>query len=422
MGRKFGFSFSAKRALGISAAKARISRKVGIPLTRAGRQRKFGKAAGCCVPLALCAGTVASLIAVATFPVAASADPPAAPPASPSPAQQPAPPAQTDFSVNFGDGQIGPVLVEGITGKRLAEGPYVRIFLRINNTTATTKLSYKTWRGDLADLDTAPAVLKDEFGNVYRRINFGIGERPFGSSADDESIYPGKFCIDALVFEPPIDAASKLTLYLPRAALGHRGVIEVPLVRDGNKLVMKKAPAPPTPPPPPKPPPRAYDGNPISPGETVRAGAVTIRVGTPRSGKATLVDGKTERKSNFTALMIPVTFTNAGAVDAKPIAFASPVFNEDSEPKPGFATLTSDSGRSFRAKRVQKAWWVKGTDSTIASLAPGKSTTVVFLFEPAAGASSNGALTLRVPLACVSDVGDVQLRFTPTQVEPAESD
>jgi hypothetical protein len=35
--------FSWKRALGISAAKARLSRRIGIPLTRSGRQRKLGK-------------------------------------------------------------------------------------------------------------------------------------------------------------------------------------------------------------------------------------------------------------------------------------------------------------------------------------------------------------------------------------------
>ncbi|MEO6786805.1 MAG: hypothetical protein ABI318_11790 [Chthoniobacteraceae bacterium] len=43
MGKKFGFSFSWKRALGISAAKGRLSRKIGIPLTRSGRERKFGR-------------------------------------------------------------------------------------------------------------------------------------------------------------------------------------------------------------------------------------------------------------------------------------------------------------------------------------------------------------------------------------------
>jgi len=39
--------FSWKRFLGISAAKARLSRQIGIPLTRSGRQRKFGAQMGC---------------------------------------------------------------------------------------------------------------------------------------------------------------------------------------------------------------------------------------------------------------------------------------------------------------------------------------------------------------------------------------
>lgn len=37
---KGGFSW--KRFVGISAAKSRISRKIGIPLTHSGRQRKLG--------------------------------------------------------------------------------------------------------------------------------------------------------------------------------------------------------------------------------------------------------------------------------------------------------------------------------------------------------------------------------------------
>jgi hypothetical protein len=48
--RKYGFSFSWKRAIGLSAAKARLSRKIGIPLTRSGRQRKIGRMVGCLLP------------------------------------------------------------------------------------------------------------------------------------------------------------------------------------------------------------------------------------------------------------------------------------------------------------------------------------------------------------------------------------
>jgi hypothetical protein len=55
MGRKKGIpglSFSWKRASGLSSAKSKLSRDLGVPLTKAGRQRKVGKAMGCCVPAA----------------------------------------------------------------------------------------------------------------------------------------------------------------------------------------------------------------------------------------------------------------------------------------------------------------------------------------------------------------------------------
>lgn len=39
---KFGFSFSLKRAVGITAAKQKISKKTGIPTTKQGLERKVG--------------------------------------------------------------------------------------------------------------------------------------------------------------------------------------------------------------------------------------------------------------------------------------------------------------------------------------------------------------------------------------------
>jgi len=39
---KYGFSFSWKRALGISSAKQRFARQTGIPTTKGGLQRKIG--------------------------------------------------------------------------------------------------------------------------------------------------------------------------------------------------------------------------------------------------------------------------------------------------------------------------------------------------------------------------------------------
>jgi len=65
MGRKFGFSFSWRRALGISSAKGKISRAIGIPLTRQGRQRKAGRAMGCLVPIAAFLGAGAGVCGAA---------------------------------------------------------------------------------------------------------------------------------------------------------------------------------------------------------------------------------------------------------------------------------------------------------------------------------------------------------------------
>jgi hypothetical protein len=40
---KYGFSFSWKRALGISAVKQRFARQTGVPTTQSGLERKVGR-------------------------------------------------------------------------------------------------------------------------------------------------------------------------------------------------------------------------------------------------------------------------------------------------------------------------------------------------------------------------------------------
>lgn len=57
-----GLSFSWRRALGISQAQARLSRQIGVPLSRSGRQRKAGRMAGCCIPLVIGAGVIKVLL------------------------------------------------------------------------------------------------------------------------------------------------------------------------------------------------------------------------------------------------------------------------------------------------------------------------------------------------------------------------
>ena len=60
-----GVSFSWKRALGITRAKQKFARKTGIPTSKAGLQRKVGKAVmggGCVMYIVAGAVLVASII------------------------------------------------------------------------------------------------------------------------------------------------------------------------------------------------------------------------------------------------------------------------------------------------------------------------------------------------------------------------
>lgn len=63
-----GLSFSWKRAIGISSEKAKLSREIGVPLTRSGRQRKIGRATGCIFPaIAIVAGLIFAGVEVSHF-------------------------------------------------------------------------------------------------------------------------------------------------------------------------------------------------------------------------------------------------------------------------------------------------------------------------------------------------------------------
>lgn len=53
-----GLSFSWKRATGLSQAQSRLSRQIGIPLSRSGRQRKAGRSMGCSVLLLMAGAAV----------------------------------------------------------------------------------------------------------------------------------------------------------------------------------------------------------------------------------------------------------------------------------------------------------------------------------------------------------------------------
>jgi hypothetical protein len=74
MGRKFGFSFSWKRALGISAFKGKVSKLIRIPLTKTGRERKVGRLVGDLAGSALIAATQAASDSTSNSPISTLTD------------------------------------------------------------------------------------------------------------------------------------------------------------------------------------------------------------------------------------------------------------------------------------------------------------------------------------------------------------
>lgn len=90
--------FSWRRLTGVSAAKSRLSRKLGVPLTRSGRQRKLGRmvsSGGCLIALSIGAVLLVTLLALNACGASTAARPTApsptiARPTAPSPTAAPA--------------------------------------------------------------------------------------------------------------------------------------------------------------------------------------------------------------------------------------------------------------------------------------------------------------------------------------------
>lgn len=62
--------FSWKRLLGVTAAKDRLSRQIGVPLTKSGRQRKVGRivtGGGCLLPLLTIGLALAVVVAASVW-------------------------------------------------------------------------------------------------------------------------------------------------------------------------------------------------------------------------------------------------------------------------------------------------------------------------------------------------------------------
>lgn len=410
MGRKYGFSFSAKRAFGVSAAKGRIARATGIPTTRSGRRRKAGKAVGCCAPLALLATTVIATATMLTPPI-----PNAAPVATPAAA---APAASRDYLIGIYGGSIGLTELVELGRRTTSLKPYCNVLVQVENHSATKLRVYKTWRGDLMELKVSPAVLTDNLGNVYRRITFGLGTMPFGG-VGDVSIYPGETIRDVLVFERPVDAATKFTLKLPREALGDTGSLEFELVRQGDTLL--PAPPPSPPPLPPAPPLSFASTSTYSIGDRIKVGDAIVQVEAVTVGRIPTTNGDAERPLRERAMLIQVKIAHGGASGAGSIPFTCPVWNEDTVPPDTHPRLTNaDGSKSYRGRRIAPPWKPAGTACADAAINQHGSRTLSLVFEPTAAAATQGPLRLLLPLTCIGETGTLTVKISQDDIQPVQ--
>jgi hypothetical protein len=83
----------------------------------------------------------------------------------------------------------------------------------MHNQSTTHKADYKSWAPQFS-LGGDIATVSDDFGNNYKRLDFGLSE-PVGR-LENGSIYPNGDLSDILVFELPADNAKTLTVTFPR--------------------------------------------------------------------------------------------------------------------------------------------------------------------------------------------------------------
>jgi hypothetical protein len=117
------------------------------------------------------------------------------------------------------------VPLKTFSGESASKDDLLIVRLDLLNTNQTKKVEYYSWAGTDFSLGRDYATLKDNFGNRYKRVGFGLGTHPVGAVEGSDSLYPNKPLTDVLVFEAPLDAATYLDLELPAKNYGGEGMI-----------------------------------------------------------------------------------------------------------------------------------------------------------------------------------------------------
>ena len=117
------------------------------------------------------------------------------------------------------------------TSETQSEDDLLAIEVEVSNLSQSKKVAYRTWNGADFSFGQDFATLEDNFGNGYKRINFGIGADVVGQVKSD-SIYPGKTLRDVLVFEPPVGNVQTLNLELPASNFDGEAMLRLSISAD----------------------------------------------------------------------------------------------------------------------------------------------------------------------------------------------
>jgi len=137
---------------------------------------------------------------------------------------------QGDVQIQVVSAKVGYVSVNDRASMRnehsRSKEPELVITVKLTNLSVTKKLDYRTWAGADMSFERDFGTLQDNFGNSYKRVNYGFMSTPVGRTKSS-SMFPNKTISDVLVFEPPIDAAEHLDLELPAKNFGGTGMIRI---------------------------------------------------------------------------------------------------------------------------------------------------------------------------------------------------
>jgi hypothetical protein len=128
-----------------------------------------------------------------------------------------------DVEVRLWEVRKGYVLIDSLGEKWGSNDEALIVCLDLCNLDSTKKVEYRTWRGDDFGRRSDRAVLRDNFGNNYRSVTYGLHAYPTGSVHDTVVAYPNQPVQDVLVFQVPLKSATTLELNLPAANFGGQG-------------------------------------------------------------------------------------------------------------------------------------------------------------------------------------------------------